>query len=379
MYRLLLPALCCALLLGCQTAPTDDDGAVLKPPVDEVDPMVSVDTLHPAPEDYARSRIGTDPWIIPPYARYLEGVKICLDPGHGGDAHKRGYKRGPTGVREAEMNLRVGKYLRDLLEAAGAEAKLTREADVASSLKQRAEVANEWGADIFVSLHHNAIGKPNVNRTTVWHHKGVDYRPSNVDLARYLCLGLYDSIMLEQITGDALKSDQLMYEGGFGILRHAKVTAALTESSFFTQPEEEQRLRDPAYNLLEAYGLFLGLAKYAAAGLPRATLVEPADGVLPLVVDEDVPPKLVFELDDGLRSRGAWGAGRQMILTDSVAVRVNGELVHYAFSDDGKKYRLEVPLEGMELNEGDNRVEVQFINKWKNSVLNPHHTFRLGM
>lgn len=46
-------------------------------------------------------------FAIPPYARHLEGIKICLDPGHGGQAHLLNYKRGPTGLREAEANPHV--------------------------------------------------------------------------------------------------------------------------------------------------------------------------------------------------------------------------------------------------------------------------------
>jgi N-acetylmuramoyl-L-alanine amidase len=349
------------LVAGCQSPQPHE-------PEPAADPQVSVDTLLPAPPDFALQRIGTDQWPIPPYARYLEGVRICLDPGHGGDAHKRGYKRGPSGVREAEMNLRVAQYLRDFLEAAGAEVKLTREDDTASSLAERAAVANEWGADLFLSLHHNAMSKrPKVNRTTVWYHRDVDFRPANLDLARYVCYGLYDSIALPQIAGIPLHSDQLMYESGFGILRNAKVTAALTESSFFTNPDEEQRLRDPEYNLLEAYGLFLGFAKYTNAGLPKAHLVEPADGIVPAGPDQ----ALVFELDDGLRARKSWGADRQMILSDSLAVRVDGEPVPFTFVNKGYRLTVELPAD---LAPGDHAVEVQYHNMYKNAVLNPHFT-----
>lgn len=370
--------------------------------------MLSVNTLIEAPEDFAAQRSGSPEYPIPPYAEFLEGVKICLDPGHGGDAHKRGYKRGPSGVREAEVNLRVAKYLREFLETVGAEVRLTREEDVGISLADRAAVANEWGADLLISLHHNAIGnKPQVNRSSVWYHNDVDYRPSNLDLARYLCQGLYDSLALPQITGVPLKSDNLMYDRGFGILRHADVTAALTESSFFTNPEEEQRLREPEYNLLEAHGLFIALAKYAAAGLPKTYLIEPEDGVIAarsvipssasdrrviprsppklddeesgsaaeqIVASEPIPASpslLVFELDDGLRSRKAWGYDRQMILTDSVAVHLDGQRVPYGFSDDGERCLLTVSLPD-DPARGEHDVEVQFQNMNKNSVLNPH-------
>ncbi len=340
------------LLSGCQA------------PGPQVDPQLSVNTLHEEPLGFLESRVNSAEYPIPPYAKFLAGVRICLDPGHGGDAHKRGYKRGPTGVREAEVNLRVARYLRAFLTTAGAEVLLTREADVDLPLKDRAETANNWDADIFISLHHNAIdNKPHVNYTTVWYHADVDFRPSNLDLSRHLCQGLYDALALPQITDVPLKSDQLMYESGFGVLRHAQVTAALTETSFFTNPDEEQRLRDPEYNLLEAYGLFLGLARYAAGGLPRAHLLGISEGNV-----------LAFELDDGLRSRKAWGHERQMILSDSIAVRIDGIDAPYIFENEG--YLLSVPLP-IGLEPGEHPVEVQFQNMYKHSVLNPHFAIEI--
>jgi len=366
---------------GCQSPNSSVEG----------DPMLSVNTLIDAPDDYAARRVGTDAYPIPTYAKFLKGVKICLNPGHGGDADQRGFKRGPTGVREAEMNLRVARYLRDFLVACDADVMMTRDDDILLTYEERAAIANDWAADLFVSLHHNAIdNKPEVNYTTVWYHGEIAYRPSNLDLARYLCEGLYDALALPRITDVPLKSDNLMYKDGFAVLRHAKVTAALCESSFFTNPDEEQRLRHPEYNLREAYGLFIGLARYAAAGLPRARLIAiPGESLLANNgADEGSAPKadsaamsptvlsesaIVFELDDGLRSRKAWGYDRNMILEDTIIVRIDGERVLHEFHDDGSRYLLTVEPP-MALPSGPHQIEVQFQNMNKNSVLHPYFT-----
>ncbi len=424
-----------ATLAGCQ-APQPRPTPTTQP---AVDPMTAVNTLIDAPPGFLDQHIDSPEFPIPPYAKYLKGVKICLDPGHGGDAHKRAYKRGPTGVREAEMNLRVAQYLRELLTRCGADVKLTREDDTESSLAARADVATTWGADLFVSIHHNAIGnKPKVNHTTVWYHNDVDYRPSNLDLARYLCGGLYDTLALPELADVPLKSDQLMYESGFGLLRAAKVTAALCEISFFTNPDEEQRLRTPEWNFKEAYGLFLGLARYTAGGLPRATLVDPADGVLRLLPPEepqdeemddedkdttaaahssrtitltaaDAAPRVVllplarddnededegedaqmeddeeaaesdlipviFQLDDGLRGRKSWGSERQMVVSTSLAVRLDGEDIPFSFANED--YRLAALLPN-DIEPGQHTIEIQFMNLFKNSVLNPRFTIEV--
>lgn len=334
--------------------------------------MTSVDTLRSAPADYAKKRLGSKEFPTPPEAKYLKGLKICLDPGHGGDAHKAGFKRGPTGVREAEINLRVGQYLRDLLVASGAEVKLTRESDVDSELAARANIANEWGADLFVSLHHNAIDKPETNYTTVWYHADVDHSPAGLDLARQLCDGLYDALALPQITAVPLKSDQLMYKTGFGVLRAATVPACLTETSFYTNPDEEQRLRDPKYNLREAYGLYRALARYAFGGLPRVKLLNPSDGV----IRSNSPggAMLEFELDDGLRGRKAWGHERQMILSDSVVVTLDGGRISHEFTNEGYRLRATLPPN---LAPGEHRVRVMFANINKHSPLNPDWAIRV--
>ena len=101
------------------------------------------------------------------------------------------------------------------------------------------------------------------------------------------------------------------------------------------------------------------------SGLPSAALVEPADGIL----EAGAEPVLVFELDDGLRARKAWGCERQMIISTSIAVLVDGQPVPHEFSNEGYRLVAELP-EG--LSPGEHAVEVQFQNMNKNSVLDPH-------
>ena len=114
---------------------------------------------------------------IPPYARYLQGTKICLDPGHGGQGHLSEYKRGPTGLREAEVNLRVALYLRDFLSQAGAIVVMTRTDDSYVSITERSEIANLHEVDFFISIHHNSIDVPTTNYASTWYHRDADDSP----------------------------------------------------------------------------------------------------------------------------------------------------------------------------------------------------------
>lgn len=293
---------------------------------------------------------------IPIYAKYLEGLKICLDPGHGGDAHIPRYKRGPTDFREAVVNWGVALYLKDFLERSGAQVLFTRSGDEDVSLAARARLANEWPADIFLSIHHNAVGNPNVNRTTTWFHGDPDYRPSSLDLARYIQQGVADALRLPQVDGNPLKSDYLMYPGsGFGVIRPLRMTACLCEASFFTNPWEEYRLSKEWYWKREAYGLFLGLARYAWAGIPSSELLEPAAG-------SHIPgkqPVIRIQARTGFLGRGSWASERPWILTDSVSVQLDGNRIPHEF-DSGTG--IIVARVGKPLSVGEHRVLVGFRN-----------------
>lgn len=312
---------------------------------------------------------------LPPYVRHLAGMRICLDPGHGGDAHRPNYKRGPTGLREAEVNLRVALILRDLLEASGAVVFMTRREDVClhpkddEDLRLRAEVANRNNCDLLLSIHHNA-GPPEANYSSVWYHGDVDHSPASLDVGRHVAAALMDELRLPQQLEVPVLSDRLIFpRSGFRLLRLAQVPAILCESSFHSNPEEEERLRDPDYNRREARALFTGLARYALGGIPRAILIEPADGTVPASGHAEV----VFELDDGLRSRKGWGWDRRMILKDSIIVRVGDTKWLYTYDEQSNRVSFYLP----DREPGSLRIGVQFENLFKHSNTRPWHTLQV--
>lgn len=307
-------------------------------------------------------------YYVPLYAEYLKGLRILLDPGHGGDAHLKGFKRGPTDQREAVMNLRVAESLRGFLEEAGAEVRLTREGDVDVSLADRARMADEWPADLFLSLHHNAAESARANYTTVWFHKDPDHNPASLDLARHVAQGVADALRLPQIAANPLKADTLIYESGFGVLRPLTVTGCLIEASFFTHPYEEYRLTQGAYLRREAWGIFLGLARYAWGGIPDSRLIAPASGG----VVESKRPTLAAQLVTGFGDRSGWGASSPLLFWDTVQVRLNGESA--AFEADRERGRITlVPPEN--LRAGTHTMEIRFRNYNGNAAKRRLHRF----
>lgn len=84
----------------------------------------------------------------------LKDMKVFIDPGHGGS--DAGAVAGTT--LEKDINLYVAKKLRSILSSWGVPTKMTRTGDTKVETKEIAGISNDWGADIFVSIHCNAGG-----------------------------------------------------------------------------------------------------------------------------------------------------------------------------------------------------------------------------
>lgn len=296
-------------------------------------------------------------YTIPPYARYLKEYKIAIDPGHGGNAHLPGYKRGPTGRREAVMNLNVARFLKEFLEKAGAEVFLTREDDRFVALQERVELAEEAGCDLMLSLHHNASNNPQTNYAAVFYHLTPDTSPISMDLARNIYFGLVDALHLPQVVDDGLLTDKIIYPAGFGLLRRSRIPAILLESSFYSHAQEEKRLSNLRYNRREAYGIFLGLARWVAGGVPSARKLSPA------TISDNKRPTIEYQLRDGISERGGRNLDRLLIFSQSVAARIDGQHVPVELSEDRSKVAFQPDTL---LTNGIHTLQVDLQNLYKN-------------
>jgi N-acetylmuramoyl-L-alanine amidase len=179
----------------------------------------------------------------------LEGVKIFIDPGHGGSDPGA---VGPSGLREADVNLRVSQVVANCLsEYSGATVMMSRTDDVYVSLGGRVQAANNWGADRFISIHHNASVNRNYNATETYAYYYADGRA--VDLQQKVHKRLLEGLGLP---------DGQTRTAGFYVLRHTSMPAILTEASYISNPYEEARLRDMGYTWREGYYIYLGIADH---------------------------------------------------------------------------------------------------------------------
>ncbi len=194
----------------------------------------------------------------------IKDRSIVIDPGHGGP------ERGATGVRgltEAEVNLTVALHLWGLLKQAGARPVLTRSADQAlhagaefdirTDLELRARQAMDTGADLFVSIHHNAAPDRSVNTLIVFYAMADPYCSRDAALA----------------VGEALqhrlgRKSHSIRPGNYTVLRSNRSPAILGEASFISSPANEMDLAFARTLAAEARGYFDGILAYFSRGVP---------------------------------------------------------------------------------------------------------------
>lgn len=186
-------------------------------------------------------------------ASSLTGKTVCLDPGHGGTAATDSYRVGPGGEREEWINLRVALELKKMLEAKGARVLMTRTTDVDVPLAARARLAREEKADLFLSIHHNATADRSANFPILYYHGHASENAGGVALGRCVARRLRKALFRSD-TPVRLCSDYVLFpNAGCAVLRESYgIPGILGEASFFTNAEEEKRLKQPTYNRKEA-------------------------------------------------------------------------------------------------------------------------------
>ncbi|MBW3552859.1 MAG: N-acetylmuramoyl-L-alanine amidase [Gemmatimonadetes bacterium] len=191
--------------------------------------------------------------------RPLRGVRVGIDPGHGGADR---FTMGPTGLTEADANLAISLALRDALESRGAGVVMTRTTDSTLTLVERTEIARAEDVDLWVSVHNNAFP----DGVNPWENSGTSVyynHPRAASLAWEVQEELLDELGLRDLGV------------GRADLHQARFTWApsiLTENMFMMIPQQEAALRQPAVvrRIAEAHvrGMAEWLRAYALGTLP---------------------------------------------------------------------------------------------------------------
>jgi N-acetylmuramoyl-L-alanine amidase len=183
-------------------------------------------------------------------SKRLTGIKVCVDPGHGGSEMG---SVGCSGVHESEINLAMAMRLKELLENEGATVIMTRTSDSQEqSLDERVRIATEAGVDFLISVHNNALpdgAEPwkDHGTTSFWYH------PQSLQLAR--CLK--DSVVHTLGWPDLGARYQ-----NLALCRPTAMPAVLVEVGFMINPDEYAKLIDSSVQHKAAEGLLDGLLTY---------------------------------------------------------------------------------------------------------------------
>lgn len=170
---------------------------------------------------------------------------VILDPGHGGD--DPGAMVGET--MEKDINLAIALLVREqLADQEDVTVVMTREQDVFLSLTDRAELANQEKADLYVSIHANALeGDDSFAGIFTFYHP--DKRS--------------DQAVAETIQAAVSASsgglDRGVRSEDYAVLRETDMSAVLVETGFMTCPEELSMLQDLDYQKLLAVGIAQGI------------------------------------------------------------------------------------------------------------------------
>jgi len=240
----------------------------------------------PVPPPPADSAVSAAPAAIPPPVESprvaalqpatirKHPVRVMIDPGHGG---KDPGAIGPTGLKEKDVVLEIGRKIREKLSRSGEfDVRMTRDEDVFIPLEERTAMANKGRADIFVSLHINASRNQRAEGfSTYVLSRGASNR-EDLELAarengvpirkfqgvKFIIDDMFtgarknESLRLAKTVNDAVvRHVSTRYPGvhtlglkqaPFYVLVGARMTAVLVEASFISNAREESRLRDPS-------------------------------------------------------------------------------------------------------------------------------------
>lgn len=237
-------------------------------------------------------------------AKYQRLITIAIDPGHGGEDPGA---IGARGSKEKNVVLSIAKRLHDKIEAeAYMRPFLTRDGDYFVPLHVRVQKARRVQADLFVSIHADAWVQPHAKGASVFalsqrgasstmarwmankenasdliggiNIKTQDQQVANLLLDMSTTAQIKDSLqvgnsILKHIGGFAALHKPKVEQASFAVLKAPDVPSILVETAFISNPQEEARLNDEAYQDRIAEAILRGIKDYFSKNPPVARRV----------------------------------------------------------------------------------------------------------
>lgn len=200
-------------------------------------------------------------------------TKIFLDPGHGG--HDPGAVA--NGLQEKNIVLNIAKRIEKLLQAyEGVQVRLSRSDDRFLELAERARLANQWGADYFVSIHINAGG-------------GTGYEDFIYNGSVSSATVANQNVMNAEIVKATGFANRGKKRANLAVLRSSNMPAILTESGFIDNAKDAQLLKQSAFTDKIAQGHVNGLVKIFGLKKKAVAITAPPAQTQPTGPYKDVP------------------------------------------------------------------------------------------
>lgn len=269
-------------------------------------PAATADATAPTPDPTTTTIPDAAPAQTPRRIVQEAGMRplvIAIDPGHGGQDPGA---IGKGGTREKDVVLAISRELARQVDATpGLKSFLTRDNDVFIPLNQRARLARQAGADMFISIHADAAENRSADGSSVY---VLSLRGASSQRARWLAdkensADLVGGVRLDQ-ANDTLASVLLdltqsghmkasedaardilsglqqvgnvhkrnVEKANFAVLRTSDMPSMLVETAFISNAAEEQRLRDPAFQRRLAGAVLDGVNGYFSRQPPPGTM-----------------------------------------------------------------------------------------------------------
>lgn len=237
----------------------------------------------------------------PAKPEYVRLITIAIDAGHGGEDPGA---KGASGSHEKDITLSIARRLKGMIDKVeNMRAYLTRDGDYFIPLHERVNKARKVQADLFVSIHADAFVKSHARGSSVfalsekgatsaaakWLAKhendadligGVNIAVKDVYLKQTLIdlsqtAQISDSLklgkaVLEELGGINQLHKPQVEQAGFAVLKAPDIPSILVETAFISNPEEEKRLNDDAYQDKMAEAIVSGIKRYFDRNPPLA-------------------------------------------------------------------------------------------------------------
>ncbi|WP_431805023.1 N-acetylmuramoyl-L-alanine amidase [Halobacillus andaensis] len=176
----------------------------------------------------------------------LEGVRITLDPGHGGTDPGA---IGVNSIYEKDVNLSTAQRTYDQLSDAGATVTMTRSGDQYVDLDERVNISHSYDTDAFISFHYNASASSSARGISSYYHD--DNKDSS-----------WARTMQNQLAGKTDRQNDGVFQEDFRVVKDNHAPAVLLELGFLTNQEEAEVVQTDSYQSTVADAITEGAIDY---------------------------------------------------------------------------------------------------------------------